>query len=148
MLRHFVSAILRQVPISNLTVVVKDHILVQRNFESANESLVPISKDLSFVLQTFQHLPQVSEKYGEQGHIPKLYPDVAILHQFHCQPTSVQLQPCCEQQQGVSLLLMVMQVLRDHELVLSCTRNLVLVFSIVILLTTQDVSGESILSQS
>ena len=41
-----------------------------------------------------------------------------------------------------------MQVLRDHELVLSCTRNLVLVFSIVILLTTQDVSGESILSQS
>ena len=41
-----------------------------------------------------------------------------------------------------------MQVLRDHELVLSCTRNLVLVFSIAILFTTQDVSGESILSQS
>ena len=41
-----------------------------------------------------------------------------------------------------------MQVLRDHELVLSCTRNLVLVFSIVILFTTQDVFGESILPQS
>ena len=46
------------------------------------------------------------------------------------------------------LRLCFMQVLRDHELVLSCTRNLVLVFSIVILFTTQDVSGESILSQS
>ena len=45
------------------------------------------------------------------------------------------------------LQLCFMQVLRDHELVLSCTRNLVPVFSIVILLTTQDVSGESILSQ-
>ena len=31
-----------------LTVVVKDHPLVQRNFESANESLVPISKRSSF----------------------------------------------------------------------------------------------------
>ena len=46
------------------------------------------------------------------------------------------------------LRLCFMQVLRDHELVLSCTRNLVLVFSIVILFTAQDVSGESILSQS
>ena len=90
-----------------LIAVVKDHLLVQRNFESANESLVPISKDLPFVLQTSQYLPQVSEKYGEQGHISKLNPDVAILHQFHFQPTSVQLQPCCEQQQGVSLLLTV-----------------------------------------
>ena len=45
------------------------------------------------------------------------------------------------------LQLCFMQVLRDHELVLSCTRNLVLVFSITILFTTQDVSGESILSQ-
>ena len=45
------------------------------------------------------------------------------------------------------LQLCFMQVPRDHELVLSCTRNLVLVFSITILLTTQDVSGESILSQ-
>jgi len=94
-------------PNFELTIVVKDHFLVQRNFESANESLVPISKDLPFVLQTLQYLPQVSEKYGEQGHISKLNPDVAILHQFHFQPTSVQLQPCCEQQQGVSLLLTV-----------------------------------------
>lgn len=94
-------------PNFELTIVVKDHLLVQRNFESANESLVPISKDLPFVLQTLQYLPQVSEKYGEQGHISKLNPDVAILHQFHFQPTSVQLQPCCEQQQGVSLLLTV-----------------------------------------
>ena len=46
------------------------------------------------------------------------------------------------------LQLCFMQVLRDHELVLSCTRNLVLVFSIAILFMTQDVSGESILSQS
>ena len=136
---------------SESTIVVKDHLLVQRNFESANESLVPISKRSSFRASNIS-VPTSGKREVRRArtHFQALSwcRNTTSVFTFNQQVFNYSLVANNSKESHYYLQLCFMQVLRDHELVLSCTRNLVLVFSIVILFTTQDVFGESILPQS